>query len=91
MNEQAQDRAVVLAVVVLLGLVSLVGLAGGIILIYEKTDASAVALVFAIPTAAVGALAGILASTRTAPAAPVQAQQAAGYQQAVDDVKALAP
>lgn len=85
MNDQSQDRTVVLAVVILLGLVGMLGLTGTIWLVHDKIDASAVAVVSTITGTAVGALGTLLASTRSAP--PAQIQQAVGYQNALTDVK----
>lgn len=89
MNEPAQDRSVVLAVVCFVGLVALGGLAGIVFLIHSGTDATALLAVSGPTTTAIGALAGILAMTRTNPTQPVQQAQAQGYQQAVADVNAL--
>lgn len=89
MNEPAQDRSVVLAVVCFLGLLSLGGLGGVVFLIHSGTDPSSLLAVSAMTGPAVGGLVGILATTRTNPPAPVQQAQAQGYQQAVADVAAL--
>lgn len=98
--EPAQPQSVVLAVVTLLGLVALVGLCGGMWLIHEsgsfsnvdaaRNEAAQIAVVFTTVGGAVGALAGILASTRSAPPQPIAQAQAQGYQMASDDLVALA-
>lgn len=89
MSEPAQDRTVVLFVVFFVGAVALGGLAGIVFLIHSGTDATALLAVSGPTTTAIGALAGILAMTRTNPPAPVQQAKAQGYQQAVADVNAL--
>jgi hypothetical protein len=86
--EQGQEKFVVLAVVAFLGAFALLGLAGTIWLVHDGVDASAVAVVSTLTGAAAGSLGTLLATTRTAP--PAALQQAAGYQQAVADVQALA-
>jgi hypothetical protein len=88
-HEQGQDRAVVVAVVCFLGTFALVGLAGVVWLVHDRVDAASVAVISTLTGAAAGSLGTLLASTRTPP--PPAAQQAIGYQRAVDDVKALAP
>lgn len=90
MNEQAQDRTVVLAVVALLGMFAIVGLAGVIWLVDHQRDPSAVAVVSTLTGAAIGALGTLLASTRSAPPPIVQAAQAQGYVEAVKDVQQIA-
>lgn len=91
MDEQGQPQIVVLTVVVLLGAVALVGLCGTIWLIHDYVDASAVAVVATITGAAAGSLGTLLASTRATPTPTVQAAQAQGYRQAVEDVQQLPP
>jgi hypothetical protein len=88
-NEPAQDRTVVLAVVAFVGFIGLGGLAGIVFLIHSGADATALLAVSGPTTTAIGALAGILAMTRTNPPPPVQQAQAQGYQQAVADMNAL--
>lgn len=90
MNEQSQDRLVVLAVVVLLGVFAIVGLLGTIWLVNNSHDPASIAVISTLTGAAVGALGTLLASTRSAPPPIVQAAQAQGYVQAVDDVHELA-
>lgn len=80
-----QDRTVVLAVVILLGLVAVIGLTGVIWLVHDATEGNAVAAVSAMPIAAIGALAGILAMTRTGNAAA----EAKGAEKALAQVDAL--
>jgi hypothetical protein len=90
-DDNKQDRTVVLAVVLILGLLALVGLSGTIWLAHDKVDATLIAVVSTPTGAVIGALAALLATTSSGPAPQVQQAQAAGYQQAVEDVKALAP
>lgn len=71
MIEQLQDRAVVLAVVILLGAFALGGLAGTVWLIHDDKDPSAIAVVSGLTGTALGALGAVLASTRSVPPAPV--------------------
>jgi hypothetical protein len=59
------ERRVVLAVVVLLGLIALTALVGTIYLLALDKDTSAVAVVAALASGPAGALAGLLASTRS--------------------------
>lgn len=89
MNEQTQDRAVVLAVVALLGIAGIVGLLGIIWLVDHGHDASSIAVVSTLTGTSIGALGTLLASTRSAPPPLVQAAQAQGYVEAVKDVKEL--
>lgn len=83
-SEQGQDRTVVLAVVLFLGLIGVGGLGGLVFLIWTGAEATALLAVSNPTMGALGALGGILASTRSAPAAPVQ--QAVGYQKAISDL-----
>lgn len=69
MNESGQDRTVVLAVVVLLGLFSLLGLGGIVWLIDGGSDASSIAVVSTLTGGALGSLGTLLASTRSSPPA----------------------
>lgn len=91
MNEPAQDRTVVLAVVCFLGLLAVSGLVGIVFLIHSGTDPASLLAVSSMTGPAVGGLVGILATTRTNPPAPVQQLVAKGYQQAVNDVHSLTP
>lgn len=61
------ETRVVLAVVLLLGLIGAGGLGGAVYLLHEGKAAEAVV---GLASTAVGALAGILASTRTKPPGP---------------------
>ena len=61
----ATDTWTVRAVVVALLIVALVGEVGTVYLIARDTDPASVGLVAQLPTVAVGALAAVLASTRS--------------------------
>lgn len=66
MNE-SQDKTIVLAVVMFLGVASLLGIASLTFLVWDKADAALVAVV-ATPTGTViGSLASMLAGTKVAP------------------------
>lgn len=66
-----QDRLTVLGVVFFIGLFANIGLAGTIWLVHEHVEAAAVAVVSGLAGTAVGGLVALLASTRSAPPAPV--------------------
>jgi len=87
-NETTQDRSVVLTVVVVLGIISVVGVLGLLWLVHSGTAAGDLLAITGVTGPAVGALTGILASTRTATSANAQSQ-AQGYQAAVADVTAM--
>lgn len=82
------DRAVVLAVVVLLGLGGLLGMSGMIWLIDHDRDATAIAAIGTLTGGAFGALGALLASTRTTTSVAAEAK-AQGYQEAVAHVETL--
>lgn len=86
--EPSTDSRVVLAVVVLLGLLALLGLGGVIWLVDHDADAASLIAVTGIAGPAAGALAGILATTRTT-APLVESARAEGYRQAVAEVSSL--
>lgn len=85
------DSRTVLTVVVFLGLLALIGLAGTIWLIHEGDDAS---LVIGVTGTALGALGSLLATTRSQadPAVQIVADQAtaAGEARAEADLRAIA-
>lgn len=68
------DSKVVLTVIAFLGIFALCGLGGSVWLISVNTDASSVAIVSGLTGTALGAVATMLASTRSSnePPAPVQ-------------------
>lgn len=84
--EPAQERSVVLLVVLFLGIVAVGGLAGLVFLIWHGAGAEQLLAVSSFAGPATGALAGILATTRTGVPQPVAQVQAEGYQMAVDDL-----
>lgn len=69
------DQWTVRAVTVILGLLSAIALGGTIYLLGADKDATAVAVVSGLAGTGFGALAGILASIRTQPPAPVVGEQ----------------
>lgn len=81
------DSRVVLAVVILLGMIGVVGLGGVIWLVHDGADGNAVAIVASLSGPAIGALAAVLATTRTIDEGDVRD---AGYNDALDDVRTLA-
>lgn len=91
MNEPAQAQSVVLAVVAAVAVIGVGGLAGIVFLIHSGTDATMLLAVSGPTTTAIGALAGILASTKTNPSAPVAQAQARGYAAAVSDLQSMNP
>lgn len=76
------DSRVVLAVVVLLGVFGLLGMGGLIWLVHSGADGNAVAIIAGPTGTAVGALAAVLATTRTVDASAVR-------EQTLDEVRAL--
>lgn len=85
MDAQAQDRTVVLAVVVFLGLAFVGGLGALTFLVWTGADPTALLAISGPTTGAGGALAGILAATRTGNAAA----EAKGAEKALAQVDAL--
>lgn len=84
------DRAVVLAVVTALGAIGVLGTLGIVFLVWTGAPADTLTPVVALVGPATGALAALLASTRTS--APVlAAAEATGFNKAVDAVNALDP
>lgn len=82
------DRRVVLAVVIALALIAIIGLVGIIYLVDKETPAGELLAITGIAGPAAGALAGILASTRTA-APAIESARAEGYAEAVAKVTEL--
>lgn len=82
------DRAVVLAVVIALGSIAVLGTGGIIFLVWTGASGEALTPIVALVGPATGALAALLASTRTAAPALAQAE-AVGFGKAVDAVKAM--
>lgn len=84
------DRRVVFAVVLFLGTFALMGLGGTTWLIDHQRDASNIAIVSGLTGTALGALGGILASTRSGPdtAMPVQVMNAPADAVPVDQAQA---
>lgn len=65
------SRSTILAVVVALGLIAVLGLLGTVYLVNGGKDASNIAIVAGLAGTATGALAGVLASTRSEPMQPM--------------------
>lgn len=84
------DRIVVLAVVTALGAIGVLGTLGIVFLIWTGAPADTLTPVVALVGPATGALAALLASTRTATPALAQAE-ATGFSKAVEAVHALDP
>lgn len=87
--EPVGDRSIILAVVYGLVAIAVLGLLGVIWLVHEGVPAEAIIAVTGIAGPAAGALAGLLAVTRTA-APMLERAKAEGYSEAVADVVELA-
>lgn len=66
-DQPTTSQRTVLAVVAILGAFAIVGLAGVIWLIDHEKDPAAIAIVSTLTGSALGAIAGVLSNTRTAP------------------------
>jgi hypothetical protein len=82
------DRRVVLAVVIALAVIAVVGLVGLLVLIERDVPPESLLAITGIVGPASGALAALLASTRTA-APAIEAARAEGYNEAVAKVQEL--
>lgn len=87
MNEPSQDRAVVLAVILFVGVVAAGGLAGIVYLVAVHADATSLLAVSGPTTTALGILGGLLARTSSG----TQAAEQRGRAKAVEELKQLEP
>lgn len=87
MNEPSQDRAVVLAVIIFVGVVAAGGLTGIVYLVAVHADASSLLAVSGPATTALGILGGLLARTSSG----TQAAEQRGHAKAVEEFKQLEP
>lgn len=71
MTETAQDRRVVLVVIMLIGAITLLALAGVVALLWRDKPTTAIAIPAGFVGTGLGALSAMLVSTRSAPPAPV--------------------
>lgn len=85
MPESTQDRTVVLAVILFVGIIASGGLAGIVYLVAVHAEATALLAVSGPTTTALGILGGVLATTRTGN----QAAEQKGHAKAIDELQQL--